>query len=56
MGKELTIKEIKMKIDEAIDMLNQARDNGSKDVIFAFWEAKEFKRKENKTNFFSIFI
>jgi hypothetical protein len=38
-----------MKIDEAIDMLNQARDNGSKDVIFAFWEAKEFKRKENKT-------
>jgi hypothetical protein len=38
-----------MKIDEAINMLNQAKDSGSKDVIFAFWEAKEFKRKENKT-------
>ena len=29
-----------MKINEAIDMLNQAKNSGSKDVIFAFWEAK----------------
>ena len=32
------------------DMLKQAKDSGSKDVIFAFWEAKEFKRKENNRN------
>lgn len=38
-----------MKIDEAIDMLNQAKIGGSKDVIFAFWEAKDFIRKEKKT-------
>lgn len=38
-----------MKIDKAIDMLNQAKIDGAKDVIFAFWEAKEFNRKAKKT-------
>ncbi len=38
-----------MKIDEAIKMLNDAKTNGSKDIIFSFWEAKDFIRKQKKT-------
>ena len=38
-----------MKIDQAINMLQEAKANGSKNIIFAFWEANVFERKAGKT-------
>lgn len=38
-----------MKIDQAINMLQEAKANGSKNIIFAFWEAGLFERKAGKT-------
>lgn len=38
-----------MKIDQAINMLQESKANGSKNIIFAFWEANVFERKAGKT-------
>lgn len=37
-----------MKIDDAIKMLQEAKENGSKNVIFAFWTSDVFTKVNDK--------
>ena len=39
-----------MKIDDAIRMLEEAKKAGSKNIIFAFWEADLFTKVNDKGN------
>lgn len=36
-----------MKITEAIRILNEAKDQGAKHIVFAFWEAEMFERPDD---------
>jgi hypothetical protein len=36
-----------MKIDDAIEQLQNAKKEGTKNIIFAWWKSQEFARRDN---------
>jgi hypothetical protein len=37
-----------MKIEQAIEILQQRKEEGVKSIVFAFWEADKFERKDDE--------
>lgn len=38
-----------MKIEQAIEMLQQAQKSGTKSIVLAYWEADMFDRKDDES-------
>lgn len=38
-----------MKIEEAIQILQDAQEQGTKSIVFAYWDSKMFDREDDET-------